>query len=74
MVSMWHSHLKSRSLACAPSCAGASTARGQPLPGGRRCAPPFWRASGSGKQARAAFTMPSSMSGALCTATTSPSP
>eukprot|EP00969_Alexandrium_andersonii_P264666 11698188-Alexandrium_andersonii.AAC.1 len=64
MTSMWRSHLRSRSLACVPSCAGAFTALGQPLPGGRRCAPPFWRASGlsAEKQARAASTMPSSMS------------
>eukprot|EP00969_Alexandrium_andersonii_P333399 14734324-Alexandrium_andersonii.AAC.1 len=50
-------------------CAGAFTAPGLPLPGGRRCAPPAWRASDSfgEKLARAAFTMPSSTSGALCT-------
>eukprot|EP00969_Alexandrium_andersonii_P082126 3620704-Alexandrium_andersonii.AAC.1 len=73
---MWRSHLRSHSLACVPSCARAFTALGQPLPGGRRCAPPSWRASDSsgGKQARAAFTMPSSTSGALRTGTTSPSP
>eukprot|EP00969_Alexandrium_andersonii_P283879 12550397-Alexandrium_andersonii.AAC.1 len=51
-------------------------ALGQPLPGGRRCAPPFWRASGSPveKQARAVSTMPSSMSGGSCAGATSPSP
>eukprot|EP00969_Alexandrium_andersonii_P207352 9160852-Alexandrium_andersonii.AAC.1 len=62
MTFLRRSHLRSLSLACAPSCAGAFTALGQPLPGGRRCAPPLWRASGPSaeKQARAASTTPSS--------------
>eukprot|EP00969_Alexandrium_andersonii_P007464 325167-Alexandrium_andersonii.AAC.1 len=66
MTSMWRSHQKSRSQARAPSCAGASTALGRLLPGRGRCKPPSWRASdlSAGKQARAAFAMPSSMSGA----------
>eukprot|EP00969_Alexandrium_andersonii_P238534 10529637-Alexandrium_andersonii.AAC.1 len=61
---MWRSRQKSRSPACAPSCAGACVAPGLLPPGGRRCAPPFWRALGSsgGKQALAASTMPGSTS------------
>eukprot|EP00969_Alexandrium_andersonii_P018423 805052-Alexandrium_andersonii.AAC.1 len=76
MTSMWRSYLRSRSQACAPTCVGAFTALGQLLPGGKRCTPPSWRASDSsaGKQARAASTMPSSMSGASCAGATSPSP
>eukprot|EP00969_Alexandrium_andersonii_P288986 12773722-Alexandrium_andersonii.AAC.1 len=57
----WRSHQRSHSPACAPSCAGASAALGRPRPGGKRCVPRLWRASGlrADRQARAAFTMPS---------------
>eukprot|EP00969_Alexandrium_andersonii_P174361 7709000-Alexandrium_andersonii.AAC.1 len=56
---MWRSHLTLRSHACAPSCAGVFTALVRPLPGGRRCVRPSWRASDSsaGRPARAAFTL-----------------
>eukprot|EP00969_Alexandrium_andersonii_P213949 9448257-Alexandrium_andersonii.AAC.1 len=55
VTSMRRSHPRSLNLACAPSCAGACAALGRLLPGGRRCVPPSWRASGSPgeKQARA---------------------
>eukprot|EP00969_Alexandrium_andersonii_P068280 3011474-Alexandrium_andersonii.AAC.1 len=75
MTSMRRRHLRSHSRACAPSCAGATTALARPLPGGKRCVPPSRRASGSstGKPARVAFTTLSLMSGASCAGATSPS-
>eukprot|EP00969_Alexandrium_andersonii_P256776 11352230-Alexandrium_andersonii.AAC.1 len=76
MTSTWRPHPSLHSQARAPSCAGAATALGRPLPGGRRCVPPSWRASGSsaGKPARAASTTPSWMPGASCAGTTLLSP
>eukprot|EP00969_Alexandrium_andersonii_P049633 2178353-Alexandrium_andersonii.AAC.1 len=76
MTSMRRSHLRLRSRARAPSCAGVSTALGQPLPGGKRCILPSWRAVAlsAGTQARAASTMPSLMPGASCTGATLLSP
>eukprot|EP00969_Alexandrium_andersonii_P280646 12407906-Alexandrium_andersonii.AAC.1 len=60
----WRSHPKSRSPACAPSCARACVAPGLLPPGGRRCTPPSRRASDSpdGRRAHVASAMPSSMS------------
>eukprot|EP00969_Alexandrium_andersonii_P150368 6649269-Alexandrium_andersonii.AAC.1 len=50
-------------------------ALGRPLPGGRRCAPLLWRASGSPAEwpARVASTALSLTSGASCTGATLPS-
>eukprot|EP00969_Alexandrium_andersonii_P208220 9197740-Alexandrium_andersonii.AAC.1 len=57
-MSTWLFPQRWRSQACAPSCAGAFTARGRLLPAGKHCAPPSWRASGSsaGRPVRAAST------------------
>eukprot|EP00969_Alexandrium_andersonii_P113538 5018287-Alexandrium_andersonii.AAC.1 len=50
-------------------------ALGRPLPGGKCCAPPLWRASGSpaGRPALVASTTLSWTSGASCVETTVPS-
>eukprot|EP00969_Alexandrium_andersonii_P184859 8167328-Alexandrium_andersonii.AAC.1 len=47
MTSARRSRRRLRNQARAPSCAGASTALGPPLPDGKRCIPPPWRALGS---------------------------
>eukprot|EP00969_Alexandrium_andersonii_P134200 5936229-Alexandrium_andersonii.AAC.1 len=73
-MSTWRSLQRWRSQACVPSCAGASTAPGRLPPGGKRCAPPSWRASDSSAGRRAAFTTRSLTSGASCAGAISPSP
>eukprot|EP00969_Alexandrium_andersonii_P197499 8725054-Alexandrium_andersonii.AAC.1 len=75
-MSTWLFPRRWRSQACAPSCAGASTALGRPLPAGKHCTPPSWRASDSpaGRPVRAASTTRSWTSGASRTGAISLSP
>eukprot|EP00969_Alexandrium_andersonii_P111355 4916986-Alexandrium_andersonii.AAC.1 len=43
MTFIWRPRPRWRSQACAPSCAGALTARVRPLPGGKRCGAVYLR-------------------------------